>query len=125
MRRVDILAGMKATARRKLAGSIVWDELPRHGLNRKTGSAAMHMSPGSLDRIREGATNVRSPRLRSAEKVLDIPRYLLDYIIEGDVTAIEAIGDELDADLRRVILDKLARIDVEGIENDEDNRQAH
>lgn len=124
MRLVDILACMKSEARRKLAGSIVWDELPRHDLNRKTGSAAMHMSPGSLDRIRYGAINVRSPRLRSAEKVLDLPRHLLDYIIEGDVQAIEAIGDELEADLRRVILDKLARIDAEEVENDEDNHQA-
>lgn len=125
MRLIDILAGMKSNARRKLAGSIVMDELPRHGLNRKTGSAAMHMSPGSLDRIRDGLVNVQSPRLRSAEKVLDIPRFLLDYIIEGDVDAIEAISDALlDADLRRVILDKLARIDAEEVENNEDNHQA-
>lgn len=124
MRLVDILAGMKSNARHKLAGSIVWDEIPRHDLNRKTAAAAMHMSTGSLDRIRHGAENVRSHRLRSAEKVLDLPRHLLDYIIEGDVSAIEGISG-LDLDLRRVILDKLARIDGEEVENDEDNHQAH
>lgn len=123
MRLVDILAGMKSEARRKLAGEIVEAEIPRKGLNRKRAAAAMYMSPGSLDRIREGDPTIQPPKLRSVEGVLDFPRFLLTHIWEGDAKAIAAIPG-MDEDLRRVILDALARIDAKGVDDDENNHQA-
>lgn len=121
MRLVDILAGMKSDSRRKLAGQVVMDEIPRCGLNRKTAAAAMYMSPGTLDRIRDGDPTIQPPKLRSAEGVLKLPRRLLTYIWEGDAASIAAIAD-MDADLRRLILDALVRIDSEGVEHDEDTQ---
>jgi len=114
---------MKSNARRKLAGEIVEAEIPRKGLNRQRAAAAMHMSPGTLDRIRKGDPTLQPAKLRSVEGPLDFPRSLLIHIWEGDVEAIAAIPS-MDEDLRWVILDKLARIDAEEVENDENNHQA-
>ena len=121
MRLVDILANMKSDARRKLAGQIVMEEIPRQGLNRKTASTAMYMSPGTLDRIRDGDPTIQPAKLRSAEGALKLPRRLLTYIWEGDADSIAAI-EHMDADLRRVILDALARIDSEEVEHDKDTQ---
>jgi len=108
---------MKITKRRKLVGDIVKAEYARQRFTREQTADRAHMSPSTLDRVRDGDASVRSSTLRSVEGALGLPDDLLIYIADGDTAAIEAIGaNEMRPGLRRVIMAGLARIAAEEVE---------
>ena len=128
MRISDMVADMRTTKRRELAGQIVEDEYARKGLTREQAAARMQMSPSTLDRVRDGDIRITRPKLLSVEGVLEMPDGLLTYIIEGNIAAIDAIGEaEMRPGLRRVIMAGLARIaeeEVNGHGSKNKNRKA-
>ena len=117
MRLSDMVRDMKITKRRKLVGDIVKAEYARQRFTREQTADRAHMSPSTLDRVRDGDASVRSSTLRSVEGALGLPDDLLIYIADGDTAAIEAIGaNEMRPGLRRVIMAGLARIAAEEVE---------
>lgn len=123
MRISAMIASMRTTKRRELAGEVVSAEYNRLGLTRTRAASRMHMAPSSLDRIRIGDDRVKVAKLRSVEGALKMPRDLLTYIIEGNLEAIGALN--LDPDLRRVIVTGLERIATEEVNGHggEDNQR--
>jgi ribosome-binding protein aMBF1 (putative translation factor) len=98
--------------RRELAGKIVEDEYARQGMTREQAAERMKMSPSTPDRIRDGDVRVQGPKLRSVEGLLNLSDNLLTHIIEGDLGAIDAIGDtEMRQGMRRAIMTGLANVD--------------
>lgn len=119
MRLSEMLAIMKTTRRRALAGQVVRDEIARMGKSQAWAADASGMAPSTLSRVLVGDERVQPMTLRAIEGALGLPDHLLRYIVEGDSASIEAIGpDEMRTSLRRVILRALADIDAEGVEHD-------
>jgi transcriptional regulator with XRE-family HTH domain len=118
----EMVEHMRTTKRRELAGRIVQAEYARQRMTREQAAENMKMSPSTLDRIRDGDDRITGPKLRSVEGVLHMPDYLLTYIIEGDIASIDAIGEsEMRPGMRRVILNGLAQISAEEVENHGNN----
>jgi hypothetical protein len=114
-----MLAIMRTTRRRVLAGQVVRDEIARMGKSQAWAADASGMAPSTLSRVLVGDERVQPVTLRAIEGALSLPDHLLDYIVSGDAEQIRAIGDaEMRPSLRRVILGALADIDAEGIEKD-------
>jgi transcriptional regulator with XRE-family HTH domain len=125
MRLSDMVDDMRTTKRRRLVGMIVEAEYARHGMTRDQAADRMRMSPSTLDRIRDGDDRITIPKLRSVEGVLDMPDDLLTFIAEGNVEAIEAIGEtEMRPALRRRIMDGLANIADEEVNGHVKKRRA-
>jgi transcriptional regulator with XRE-family HTH domain len=102
---------MTTTKRRRLVGMVVEAEYARQGMTRDRAAERMNMSVSTLDRLRGGDDRITIPKLRSVEGVLDLPDDLLTLIVEGDIAAIEDIGEtEMRPALRRRIMDGLATI---------------
>lgn len=118
MRLSDMLAIMRTTKRRELAGMVVRDEIARMGKSHVWAADAMGMAPSTLARVLKGDERVTDVTLRSVEGPLGLPDHLLSYIVEGDRARIEAIGDEeIRPGLRRVVLAALADIEAEGLDD--------
>jgi len=77
MRLSDMVRDMKITKRRKLVGDIVKAEYARQRFTREQTADRAHMSPSTLDRVRDGDASVRSSTLRSVEGALGLPDDLL------------------------------------------------
>lgn len=118
MRLSEILSLMRTKRRRDLVGQLVKDEIARNRVDQKTAAERMHMAPSTLSRVIAGDERVTPLTFRAVEGYLDFPDHLLTYVVEGDRANIEAVGeDELRPGLRRVILQSLAAIEAEGIED--------
>ena len=112
-----MVESMKTTRRRKLAGDIVEAEYSRQSMTREEAADRMKMSPSTLDRVRQGDATLTTPKLRSVEGVLNLPDDLLTFIAEGNIKAIDAIGeDEMRPGMRRRIMDGLAQIASDEVE---------
>lgn len=119
MRLSEMLNAMRTTKRRELAGNVVRDEIARMGKSHAWAADAMGMAPSTLARVLKGDDRVTDVTMRSAEGPLGLPDHLLSYIASGDRANIEAIGDdEMRQGLRRVILQALAAIEAEGVDDD-------
>ena len=123
MRVSEMLSTMRTTQRRKLAGSVVRDEIARAGKSHNWAADAMGIAPSTLARIFQGDERITDVTLRAAEGALDLPDHLLTYIKDGDAKQIGEIGnDEMRSGLRRVILHTLAAIEAEGLEDDTEHK---
>jgi len=114
----EMVSDMRTTKRRELAGQIVESEYARQGFDRQDIAPKAQMSTSTLDRIRKGDDRVLDATFRQIEGALGLPDNLLIYIAKGDTAAIDAIGEaEMRPGLHRVIMQGLARIALEEVED--------
>jgi hypothetical protein len=99
----------QVTNRRQLIGAIVDGEIGRRGWKKNQAAANLHIGRNTIYRLVDGAPNVRAVNFRMAEAALDLPRHLFDHVLDGDAVAIEAL--DFDADLKRIIIEGLRRLD--------------
>ncbi len=103
---------MNESGRRKLAGTVVRDEIAHQGKTQDWAAEQMGMATSSLHAIILGEAGVTPMRLRSIAGTLGLPRRLLTCIVDGDVAQIRFIGDdEMRPSQRRTILEGLGRIE--------------
>ncbi len=108
------MATMNESGRRKLAGTIVRDEIAHQGKTQEWAAEQVGMATSSLHTIILGEVGVTPNRLRSIAGTLGLPRRLLTCIVDGDVAQIRFIGDdEMRPSQRRTILEALGRIEHE------------
>jgi hypothetical protein len=95
---------MEPTTTRKIAGEVVRNLVGAKYGEYQAAPDELGMSLSTLYRLMDGET-VRPIQYRKIERALDLPTPLLDYIVAGNTTAIEAL--DMDAALRQFILGSL------------------
>lgn len=90
---------------RDVVGAIVRAEIKRQGWNYNAVPEKLGMSLSTLNLIMRGK-KVGTMQYRKVERVLELPRFLLDRVLEGDAKAVRSA--DLEPDLRRLILSWLS-----------------
>lgn len=104
MMKANRLRYMEPTTTRKVAGEVVRNLVGAKFGEYQDAPEELGMSLSTLYRLMNG-DKVRPQQYRKAEKMLDLPMPLLDYVIAGDVDAINEL--EMDPALRRFIIASL------------------
>jgi hypothetical protein len=104
---IDKMQPMEPMSTRQVVGQIIRGLISARGWDYQDAPPHMAMSLTTLNRMMRGET-VRPAQYRKAEHALDLPTFLLDRVIEGDVAAIRAL--DMDAALKQYILSALQAV---------------
>jgi hypothetical protein len=101
---VSKMGNMEPITGRQVAGQIVRGLISAKGWDFQDAPDHMAMHLSTLNRLMKG-TKVQPAQYRKAEVALDLPFFLLDHVVNGDVAAIRAL--DMDQALRAYILTAL------------------
>lgn len=101
------MAARPVTTTMQLAGSVAKTERERRGLEQAEAAERWKMSPSTLRRLEQGKL-VSESTYRRVEGMLDLPRFFLAQVIDGDRERVRHAA--IDEDLRQHIIDELTRL---------------